>query len=60
MLSGKLPFEQGTSLTALMLHLDKQVPDVRSLNPDVSEKLAVIVAKALEKSPDNRMTSQKN
>jgi len=54
MLSGKLPFEQGTSLTALMLHLDKQVPDVRSLNPDVSEKLAVIVAKALEKSPDNR------
>jgi phosphate transport system substrate-binding protein len=54
MLSGKLPFEQGTGLAAMMLHLDKQAPDVRSINPHVPEKLAIIIAKALEKSPDNR------
>lgn len=54
MLSGKLPFEQGTSLTTLMLHLEEQAPDIRNVNPDVPERLATIIAKALEKSPDNR------
>ena len=54
MLSGVLPFSEGSSLTTLMLHLDEPAPDIRTANPDIPDRLAMIVAKALEKSPDDR------
>ncbi|HPX60237.1 MAG TPA: protein kinase [Deltaproteobacteria bacterium] len=57
MLTGALPFAAESSLSKLMLHLDQLAPDVRSINPDISERLALIVAKALEKSPDDRYQS---
>ncbi len=57
MLTGCLPFKQGSSLTSLMLHLDECAPDIRTINPEIPDKIAEIVAKALEKSPEERFQS---
>jgi serine/threonine-protein kinase len=54
MLTGKAPFG-GNSLEALMYQTVNTVPLAPSkINPDVPEMLDLILAKALEKRPDNR------
>jgi len=54
MACGKLPFE-GDSMAQLMFKIaNEQQVDVRTINPQVSEKLAAIVEKALHKDMDKR------
>lgn len=57
MLCGRLPFAKVSTLSTMMLHLDKPAPDIREFNADIQDRLALIVAKALEKSPDDRYQS---
>jgi len=54
MLTGKLPF-QGDNLSAVMMaHLHEPAPDPRSVVPDMPEKVALAIVRALEKDPDER------
>ena len=56
-LTGKTPFE-GNSLEALMYQTVNTVPLLPSrINPDVPEMLDLILAKMLEKRPENRYQS---
>jgi serine/threonine-protein kinase len=54
MLTGVLPF-RGDSMSELMFKIaNEEAPDVRSVRPELSEPLALIVARALSKRPETR------
>jgi serine/threonine-protein kinase len=54
MLTGVLPF-RGDSMAELMYKIaNEEAPDVRVLRPDVSERLASVVALSLSKRPETR------
>jgi serine/threonine-protein kinase len=54
MLAGVLPF-RGDSMAELMYKIaNEEAPDIRVIRPDVSERLASIVAHALAKKPESR------
>lgn len=57
MLTGEVPFK-GSSLTAVLsAHLLKQPPPLRSLKPEIPEKLEKVVLKTLAKKPELRYQS---
>ena len=57
MLTGKLPFQGGSRSDALRrLHFDSPTP-VTTVRPGVPPRLAAVVAKAMEKRPDDRYSS---
>lgn len=54
MLTGEVPFK-GSSLTAVLsAHLLKAPPSLRSIKPEIPEKLEKVVLKTLAKKPDLR------
>lgn len=54
MLTGQLPFS-GDNANSVMYQIVNDVPKKpRSLNPDIPDKLDLIVSKCLEKNPDDR------
>ena len=54
MLTGEVPFK-GSSLTAVLsAHLLKSPPSLRSIKPEIPEKLEKVVLKTLAKKPDLR------
>jgi hypothetical protein len=55
-LSGRVPFE-GTPAAVLVAHLSKPAPSLRDLGVPVSPALAAVVARCLEKRPDDRFAS---
>jgi serine/threonine protein kinase len=57
LLTGEPPFRRNTPLATAVAHLRESVPNPSKLNPQVSERLAKIVLKCLEKSPDKRFRS---
>lgn len=57
MLTGKLPFIVSNTAALLIAHLQQPPPDPRGLRPDLPEKVADAVLKALEKEPDRRFVS---
>lgn len=57
MLTGAPPFRSLDRLELLHQHLATQPPDVRTLRPDVPTVLAGVIAKLLEKAPDDRYQS---
>ena len=54
MLSGQVPFPMENPGYH---HLHTTAPDVRTIKPDLNESLAKIIAKCLEKKPDDRFQS---
>ena len=54
MATGRLPFDGETEVSIAMCHLNNKFPDMRNLNPNVSESLVKIVEKATEKSSSLR------
>jgi formylglycine-generating enzyme required for sulfatase activity/serine/threonine protein kinase/ketosteroid isomerase-like protein len=56
MLALRLPFE-GTYTELLVAQISKPPPDLRSVLPSVDARLASVVARALEKRPENRFSS---
>jgi hypothetical protein len=54
MLTGRLPFTEGSQVALLMRHVNDPVPDVREVDPLIPESVAEWVATATAKDPDER------
>ena len=57
MCTGRPPFRAGTTMAVLRLVSDEAPRPIREINPDVSERLAEIIAKLHAKNPDDRFQS---
>jgi serine/threonine-protein kinase len=53
-LTGQYPFPDGSSAEKMMAHQFKEPTPVRELNPDVSQELADIVQRLMQKAPEQR------
>lgn len=49
MATGKLPFDGDTPVAIALKHINEEMPDIKNLNPVVSESLVKIIEKATEK-----------
>jgi serine/threonine protein kinase len=56
-LTGRVPFEADSTWSLIAKHLEEEVPDPRALNAEVPEGLAVVVRKAMGKTPQERYQS---
>lgn len=56
-LTGVAPYRRDSDEATLYAHLNDAAPDARALAPEVPEALAGVVARALEKDPDDRYLS---
>jgi len=54
MLAGRPPFNEGGLTERLFAHLQDEPPDLRQLNPRVSESLVAVVRRMLAKQPADR------
>lgn len=54
MLTGKTPFAGGSTLEIVARRFTDGVPDVRTLQPEVSEGFSTLLAKCLETDPEDR------
>jgi len=54
MVTGKPPFEGTTVLAILQKHVNEKLPWPADVNPDISNGLCMIIAKMMEKSPEDR------
>ncbi len=57
MVTGRLPFQGDTPIALAMKHLREPIPDIRKINPDVSESIYKIIVKATQKSSVKRYQS---
>ncbi|MFP4200749.1 MAG: PASTA domain-containing protein, partial [Clostridia bacterium] len=57
MLTGEVPFDGDGPVGIAMAHVNGEVPDPRAVNPNISEDLAHVIFKALEKEPGRRYSS---
>lgn len=57
MLAGQPPFDAETEYEIKKLQIEASAPDVRAVNPKVSEAVAKAIAIALRKEPDERFPS---
>ncbi|MDR3091232.1 MAG: Stk1 family PASTA domain-containing Ser/Thr kinase [Clostridiales bacterium] len=57
MASGLIPFDGDTPVSIALRHINDPLPDIRKVNPSVSESLARIIEKATEKTSANRYQS---
>ena len=54
MLTGRLPFTGGTAVSLLLMQAQQPPPPPRSINPDISPAVEVVMLKALAKNPAER------
>ncbi|MHC4504034.1 MAG: protein kinase domain-containing protein, partial [Planctomycetota bacterium] len=54
MVTGKPPFEGTTALAILQKHVNEKLPWPADVNPELSDGLCMIIAKMMEKSPEDR------
>ena len=54
MLVGKLPFDQGSSITGMLRRVQEDVPEIRTERRDVPPWLSAIIARALNRDLDSR------
>jgi hypothetical protein len=54
LVTGQTPFPGESAAVVMVKHLTEAVPDPRRLNPQVSEGLALVIAKAMAKTPPTR------
>ena len=57
LLTGRVPFDGETPIAIAVKHSREPIPSVRALNPGVTKTLESIIARALQKSPDDRFHS---
>lgn len=50
MVTGQLPFTE-TAVALAMKHLKEPIPDIKAINPNVSDKLVSVIKKATCKEP---------
>ncbi|MCU0724133.1 MAG: serine/threonine protein kinase, partial [Planctomycetes bacterium] len=54
MVTGSLPFQGETPVSIVLKHISEPAPDPRERNPAVSEALAQVLLKCMEKEPEDR------
>jgi hypothetical protein len=54
LLTGRVPFDDVSSMQVMMMHVKNAPPDPRGLNPGISRGLSQIILKLMEKDPQNR------
>ncbi|MCJ7533837.1 MAG: serine/threonine protein kinase [Anaerolineales bacterium] len=59
MLTGRVPFEAETPVTALQKKLSEPLPSPRAVNAEISPLMETVLYKALTKSPDDRFSSMR-
>lgn len=57
MITGKLPFDGEGVVQLAMKHINEPIPNMKELNPNISDSLEKIILKATAKNGDNRYTS---
>lgn len=57
LLSGRLPFVADQLPQLVRMHVQKSVPDIRRIDPAISDEIAAILHKALAKTPNERFAS---
>ncbi len=57
MVTGKLPFEGDTSVAIALKHLNDELPDIKSINPKISDEFCAIIYKAAAKRKDDRYSN---
>jgi serine/threonine protein kinase/Flp pilus assembly protein TadD len=57
MLSGKLPFPGDTPISVVMGHIQKAVPSLRGLDPNIPASIEEVVRKAMAKKPEDRFAT---
>jgi serine/threonine-protein kinase len=57
LLTGDVPYPSETLVTAAMRHMKDPVPSVRDSRPDVSPEVDDLVARAMQKRPEDRFAS---
>jgi len=57
MLVGKLPFDEGSSITGMLRRVQEDVPEIRTERRDVPPWLSAIIARALSRDLDGRYQS---
>ena len=59
MATGKLPFDGDGVVQLAMKHINEPIPNMKELNPNISNSLEKIILKATAKNSDNRYSSAK-
>ncbi|QUW03512.1 SUMF1/EgtB/PvdO family nonheme iron enzyme [Chloracidobacterium validum] len=54
MCAGQPPFDGDSPLTVALKHVNEPPPPLRQFNPNISEEIAAVIHRALEKSPSDR------
>ena len=54
MATGQLPFEGENEVSIALQHINDPLPDILSINPNLSDSIVKIIQKATEKSPSKR------
>ena len=54
MLSGRLPYQDTNQTKLMMKHVLDPVPDITAIVPDLSPKMAAVIARAMAKEPNAR------
>jgi serine/threonine-protein kinase len=57
LLTGQRPFDHGSSMALMMMHLTKHPPAPRSINPRIPTSLDAVIQRLLEKDPSLRFAS---
>lgn len=57
MLTGDVPFNEGSAMQIAMAHISDPPPDPTQLNPNLHPAFVPILQKALDKEPENRYTT---
>lgn len=57
LLTGRVPFDDPSAMTVALKHLSDPPPSPRDYNPEISEAVAAVVLKMLEKEPQDRYAS---
>ena len=59
MLTGKVPYDGGTSVNTLMMHVNDPIPNMRDLVPNafIPEAIEALVYRCMAKNPEDRFAS---
>ena len=57
MATGRLPFDAETPLAVILKHLNEDLPNPRSINPNLPVEIEQIIVKILAKDPEERFQS---
>jgi serine/threonine-protein kinase len=55
--AGRPPFQADSVVTLASMHAQEEPPELLQLRPDVSPRLAAVIQRCLEKSPERRFSS---